>query len=300
MLSICIPVFNLEIAELYSALQAQIDSSQKEIEIVVIDDGSKEAFKIANRKTCVESTYIELPENVGRAKIRNLFLKHTKYDNLLFLDCDSKITDINYLQNYIKLLNKKTIQVVFGGSYYHAKKPNREHLLRWEYGTKKENKPIQVRKKLKNKAFLTNNFLIERTVFEKNKFDESLTKYGYEDTLFGYNLTLNGYRISQIDNPVLNNEFDTNIEYLNKVRESIDNLHIIIQKHNYDEGLFEHIKLLKAYKKIEQKKILKAYNLLFKLKKPVILALLKSGYYGNLALFNYYKLGLICEKLSKK
>lgn len=38
--------------------------------------------------------YIELKKNIGRAKIRNLFIEYTTNPYLLFLDCDTKIISI--------------------------------------------------------------------------------------------------------------------------------------------------------------------------------------------------------------
>ena len=42
-------------------------------------------------------TYIELPENLGRAAIRNKMGRDSKYKFLLFIDADSKLVTENYL-----------------------------------------------------------------------------------------------------------------------------------------------------------------------------------------------------------
>lgn len=298
MLSICIPIYNSNIELLYTSLCFQKKDIETPIEIIFIDDGSITAIKEENKSICTEANYIELPKNIGRAKIRNLFLKHSKYDNLLFLDCDSRIIETNYLKKYIKAITNSKDHVFFGGSIYPKTKPKKKYLLRWEYGSKKESRVFSERKKLGNQAFLTNNFLISRSIFEKVNFYENLTKYGYEDTLFGYSLTTNGVIIDQIDNPVLNNEYDTNEVFLNKVNESMDNLHLILSKMEHNEGFIAHIKLLRTYQSLKKKKLLGVFKLFFKIKKPIFKKMLSTGYYFDLAIFDIYKLGLLTEKLS--
>jgi hypothetical protein len=72
MISICIPVYNFNITSLISELSNQIDLLNTECEIIVIDDCS-DKFKRINQIACAKHTYIELSENIGRARIRNLF-----------------------------------------------------------------------------------------------------------------------------------------------------------------------------------------------------------------------------------
>jgi len=108
MISICIPTFNFDIIELVTVLYHQAKKLNYQIEIIIIDDCSNEIFKKKNKKVCENyGKYIELNKNIGRAKIRNLFLKHTKFDYLLFLDCDSLIVSDSFLSRYVNTLNKK-------------------------------------------------------------------------------------------------------------------------------------------------------------------------------------------------
>jgi hypothetical protein len=269
-------------------------------ELIIIDDCSTKEYKLINKKQCTEANYIELPKNIGRSKIRNLFLKYAKYENLLFLDCDSKITNKNFVKNYINSIIENNSQVIFGGSTYPEQKTDREHFLRWEYGTKKESKNYEYRTNLGNKAFLCNNFLINRFLFKKVQFDENLTKYGYEDTLFSHALNKENVVIHHIDNSVLNNEIDSNEQYLHKVSESIENLKIILTKLNYDRSFIEHITLLKTYHTLGSYNVKFLFKIFFSITKPFLKTLLLKGYYINLVVFNIYKLGLLTQALSTR
>ena len=94
MLSICIPVYNVVVIELVNELYHQSLTIKEKVEIIVIDDKSMDEIRLRNSSISTISTYIELPQNIGRSRIRNHFLNYTNYDYLLFLDCDVIIKDL--------------------------------------------------------------------------------------------------------------------------------------------------------------------------------------------------------------
>ena len=72
-LSICVPVFNFDVTELVKKLDKQAGLLSVPFEIVCIDDCSDEKFIKINKEICSKyGKYIELKENIGRSKIRNL------------------------------------------------------------------------------------------------------------------------------------------------------------------------------------------------------------------------------------
>ncbi|GAL87264.1 family 2 glycosyl transferase [Sporocytophaga myxococcoides] len=292
MISICIPVYNFNIASLINELSRQLNSLNIQCEIIVIDDCSQN-LKTINKSSCEKHTYIELPENIGRAKIRNLFLQYAKYEYLLFLDCDALIKTSSFLPKYIEII-KDNPSVVCGGRVYDPRPPKREYRLKWKYGILRESQPYSVRRKFPNRSFMTNNFLIRKNILEKIKFDERIAQYGHEDTLFGYALKKSNITITHIDNPILNGDVELNSEYLNKTREGIINLIHILNFKEYDNDLINDIALLRFYQKI---KILRGIiRLSFFAFKPLTILLLKKGYV-NLYLFDYYKLGILIENI---
>ena len=112
MISVCIPIYNFDISQLLDELSKQSNQTVVPIEIILIDDCSSEEFKRINESNCKKHTYVELEQNVGRAKIRNLFPNYTQYENLLFLDCDSKIISKDFLSNYLEVLKKESVSVI--------------------------------------------------------------------------------------------------------------------------------------------------------------------------------------------
>jgi len=296
MISVCIPVFNFDITSLVNELTRQIELLNQPAEIVVIDDCSNEKYKNINRVVCQKHVYIELEKNIGRAKIRNLFLQFAKYDYLLFLDCDSSIQAASFLANYVENIGEKTA-VVCGGRINDNSKPSRDKRLRWKYCLKREIRSVEVRNKFPNNSFMTNNFLINRKILEEIKFDERITGYGHEDTLFGYSLKKNNIVIHHIDNPVENEDPDNNWDYLKKTEEGIKNLINILNFPEYKEDLLNDITLLRFYRKV--KKFDGIILMIYKIHKRPIKWLLSKGF-ANLRLFDFYKLGFFIENIKKQ
>jgi len=259
-------------------------------EIIIIDDGSQNCKDI-NKTVCKIHTYIELPENIGRSAIRNLFLKYAKYEYLLFLDCDSLIKRNSFLSNYADILKEKP-SVVYGGWVNASEKPERKYRLRWKYAKFKEIQPCSIRQKSPYKSFRTNNFLIQKEILAETRFDERIKKYGHEDTLFSLLLKKRNISITHTDNPVSHEDMEPNSEYLSKTGEAVVNLIDILNFTKDDPDLIHEITILKFYNKV--RKFEKLIDLSFVIFKPVIVFLLTKGYI-NLYLFDYYKLGILVE-----
>lgn len=292
MISICIPIYNFDVTPLVRELSKQGKLLTVPYEIIFIDDCSKEEFRLINNKACKEVTYIQLSENIGRSKIRNLFLTYTKYENLLFLDCDSLIVLGDFLFKYTEVIKRRNYNVICGGRIYDLNRPERSKMLRWKYGIKKESQPVAVRKKNPNKSFMSNNFLVNRELLASILFDERITEYGHEDTLFGYALKLRGIPIDHIDNPVLNGDLEENSEYLMKTEKGIINLLHILVFVNYEKDFIHDLSILRFYYKMNR--LQRIIGVVFTMVKPLIESLLTKGFV-SLFLFDFYKLGLLIK-----
>ena len=294
MITICIPIYNFNVTALVTELSQQLKTINVPCEIILIDDCSFENFRKINEQACEGNTYIQLEKNIGRAKIRNLFLSYSNYDNLLFLDCDSLIVSSDFISKYLEIIKHEAYSVVCGGRIYDNNRPKRNKLLSWKYGIEKESQPLNIRLKSPNKSFMTNNFLVNRKIFDQIKFDERITEYGHEDTLFGFMLKKKGINITHIDNPVLNGDIEDNTDYLTKTEKGIINLIYILNYVDYDNEFIEDVAILNFYKKVSSKKLVSIINFFFIPFKPVLKFLLIKGYI-NLRLFDFYKLGFLIQ-----
>ena len=294
MLSICIPIYNYEIAALVSALRSQGGKLGIPYELILVDDGSTE-YKEVNEAACSDLRYIALEKNIGRAKIRNLFLGYATFPYLLFLDCDSTVENPDFLANYAAILRGKP-KVVCGGSIYDYTNPPRAKKLRLKNGYFRESQAAAQRNRSPHKSFLTNNFLIHKDIFSTIRFDERLTEYGHEDTLFGHALKQHRIEILHVDNVVLNGNIDTNLAYLEKTKKSIENLVHILSYTEQDPAFIANISLLRVYFKIQ--KIEKLFYFVFRLTEPLMRYLFVQGII-QLYVFDFYKLGVFISTKKK-
>ena len=289
LLSICIPVYNTDIRPLATELHRQSQSFSSEVELLFIDDASDFTFKEKNRSVGTFCDYQELPQNIGRSKIRNAFLSFVKGKYILFLDGDSVVFRDDFIEKYLVFLKENKPNLIVGGREEVSERPARNYLLRWRYSQSRESKSLEERQKDTKSGFKSNNFIVKKTIFEINPFDESLHHYGHEDTLFGYQLRKKGVHCLHIDNPILNSDLVENEAFLHKTKEAISNLVRIAIKLN-DHQFIEEQKLLSWEKRISRNKIfLKTFQLFGKITQPLFTSLLRKGYF-QLWMFDLYRL----------
>ena len=293
MISICIPIYNFKVVDLVKRLSDQALLLDVHSEIILIDDCSDSFFQKQNESIFKNKIFIQLEKNIGRAAIRNRFINYAKYDNLLFLDCDSVVLSNDFLSQYVSAIRKHPNSLICGGREYKKVAPKRSEMLRWKYGINRESKPYEIRNLDPNKSFMTNNFTISRKIFETVRFDERLVEYGHEDTLFGFELKKRNISIIHIDNPVLNGYLENNAEYIKKTEKAISNLTYILEFTNYDKDLIDNIALLRIFYKLYKAR--RIIQIMFIILRPMIKYFLTIGCI-KLYLFDCYKLGTITMK----
>lgn len=298
MLSICIPIYNFDVNELVNDLHHQIVSNKLDAEIILIDDTSKAEFIDKNKNLeNIASQFIFLDKNIGRSKIRNLFLKYSKSEYLLFLDCDGKIISQSFVKNYIDFIKNKNPDVVFGGRKVSEVKPPLQYGLRWKFAVERENLPVKQRLKSPYLDFQTNNFIVKKAVLAKNLFNETITQYGYEDLIFAKDLFKNKVVIDHIDNPIFNNDVETNEVFLAKADQSAKSLSQLI-KSDRDVERISKIRLAKAYSNLKKTGLILLYRLIYKIAKPYLQKKLLGGN-ASLKVLDFYKLGQLIYYMNK-
>lgn len=292
MISICIPIYNTDVTRLVTGLHTQCEALEVAYEILLIDDASQTSFQSVNRKLSQlhNVRYEELPVNISRAAIRNLFQQKATFSYLIFIDNDAELCSPDYIATYIKLCSPRII--CYGGCEYLPCNDS-QYSLRWLFGIKREVIPIEKRKKNPNAYFSTFNFMVDKQILQLYPFDESIEEYGYEDVVLHAEVVKHGYSITQIENPLIHTGLISNDDFLRRTESSIRNLYLLQEAKGYKANLADTIKLLRTKNKIESFKLTKAVSFLFRL--------LKSGFVKNLLgkkpclfIFDLYKLGYLC------
>jgi len=262
-LSILIPVFNRDVTPLVRALQAQVTDWDGPVEILCLDDGSREAERQPNRSlaSLPGVCYKELPHNIGRAAIRNRLASAARYEWLLLLDNDSLLPDAHFLARYAAARNLAPVLV--GGTTYEHTAPRTTDLhLRWLYGRRREARPAAVRQRAPHGQLTLNNMLIQTELFQRFGLDEQLTRYGHEDTKFGWLLRQAGIKVQHLDNPVLHDGLEPATMFLQKSHEAVRNLALLYRA----EGLGTDTRLIKAALQLRRLGLSEAARVAFRMR----------------------------------
>jgi hypothetical protein len=291
MLSILIPIFNYNSYTLVNELHKYCLESKLDFEILCQDDASNE-FLDENQKinTLENCNFSRNNSNLGRGKNINLLAEKAKFEWLLIMDCDTFPTQNDFIHNYISQINNDE-KVVFGGIEYHKEKPEQDKLLRWFYGNARESLSVTKRNTNPNGNALTSNILIKKNVFLSNKFDASITKYGYEDLVFLSDLKKKGFAVKHIDNPTYHLGLETSQQFLDKTKIALENLKFITETNSLN---LSESKLLKVSALLESLHLTSFISFLFQKKERKMERNLLSQK-PSLLLFDLYKLGYFCS-----
>lgn len=231
MLSILIPVYCFDIRPLVQQLWQQAQELPFSWEIRLLDDASPEQWQLINRELgdLTGVLYEEQAANTGRAQIRNNLARVARFDYLLFMDCDSAVPDQHFLERYCQHLDPQTV-LCGGRTYRDAPASSREH-LHWWYGSQREVRTAAVRQQQPYEGFMTNNYLVPKSVALQIPFDAALQQYGHEDTLFGLELKRHRISILHLDNPLLHIGLEEAESWLHKQQQAISNLYTLHLQH---------------------------------------------------------------------
>ena len=288
-LSILIPVYNYNCVALVKALQQQAENCNIDYEILVADDGSDNAAIVCQNReinTIPHSTYHETGKNHGRSWIRNWLVGQSQGEFLLFIDSDAEVCNAHFIGNYLRHVEKGA--VICGGILHPEENPSPSRRLRYRYEKAMEPCFTAERRNQHPYANLrTFNFMMPREVALTHPFDESITLYGYEDTLLGSQFEKEGIKVVHIDNPLINADIEENLRFLEKTEESMLSLYQLKDK------VRNHSRLLASYEKIKRFKLDVLLRILFPLLRPLLKWHL-TGNHPSVIAFQFYKLAYYC------
>ena len=292
-LSILIPVYNYPVTSLTEALAQQLSASGSEGEIILLEDGS-DLYVAGNRmlQQIPSVGYHQLEKNSGRAAARQQLSQLANFDNLLFLDCDSEIIKANFLSLYFDLVQKHTV-LACGGRVYSATPPaDEQYMLHWKYGVKRESNTNNSR------AFMSNNFLIKKELFDKLDHSILLQGYGHEDSWWGIQFEQLNIQCITINNPVLHAALEKSGVFLAKSENALDNL-LMLAKNADGDLISKHIKIFRWYRRLTKMGLAGVFvffeNPFHKYFRKNLLSKKPS-----LLFFDCYRLTILCQQGKRK
>lgn len=307
--SVIIPVYNVE-KYLKEAIESAINQTLKEIEIIVVNDGSTdksleiiEAYKMFDDRIKLINQ-----SNMGLSEARNSGMKVATGEYVYFLDSDDYI-DLNTLKTcYIKAKNENLDVLCFDAESFLDADSLIMNLPKYDRSSTLDSKILPgknlLKIMLKNKAWKSPVWLF----FIKNDFLKNYKFYPkilHEDELFSFILLFDALRTSYINKKFFKRRIRINSIMTSKKREkNIESYLIIIEEfckikillNKEDKKLFEErIKgllgsiinilddlndeiLRKKYKNILEKKYREymSYKYLFKLNYPKLFNSIKK------------------------
>lgn len=276
MLSILIPTYNYDCSLLVTQLHAQCIDADIEFEIVVGNDGSTSSLdKLRSLQGSLKNfRFLDFKENRGRSAIRNILIKESKYDRLLFIDSDMIVCKDDYIKAYLK----ESAPMVSGGLDV-IEDNNPDYILHKKY---EKNRSANIA--------TTSNLLIDKQILNEFQFVD-LKKYGYEDIIFSYQVSKK-YEVRFINNPLIHCGAIKTENFIKRLEDATEVLVYLFRNEQYRNDIVKSTKLLRTYLKIRY--IRSLFLLCFNILKPLILKQLKSKN-PNLYLLDIYKLGLLCR-----
>ena len=298
MISILIPVYNIDCTPLIAELYTQFIRQDILFEIICIDDASSQ-FIEKNKKITQKHTeiqFITLKNNIGRSRIRNLLVSKAKFSWILFLDADTLPTSDNFINTYIQQIQNTEESIIAGGLTYSSKNLSQKNSLRYKYGISRESKSAYERNKTPYRSLLFSNTLMRKSIFNKVHFNENITQYGHEDSLYSADLKKKNIAIKHIDNPVFHTGIEDNPVFVEKTKNGIENL-----RNLNIQGLItaEDNKLLQGFERLKKTGLLPVFTLFYRLFYPILEKNLLSKN-PSLFVFDIYKLGYLCRLYQKK
>jgi glycosyltransferase involved in cell wall biosynthesis len=294
-ISLLIPVCDFDIVALVHSMKGCIGKIPELIEIIIGDDGSSTENRARYKMLEGDGVRVIISEkNIGRAAIRNKLALEARGDFLLFIDADTMIpsTAEAYLHKWTAAM--ASARVISGGVLYHESPPgDPEKILRWKYGIRREQRKASERNKHPHASFSTFNVLIDRKIFSKLRFNEEIRQYGHEDTLLSYQLKKAGIDILHIDNGLFHEGLESNHEFLEKTKLSLENLSRLYDRVTDKKTFSSIVKILRNYNSIRLFRIRLIFVAVFiRFRERMELRIDSSD--PPLWLFTFYRLCMFC------
>ena len=234
--SVIVPFYNVE-NYIERCLETLVEQTLEDIEIIIVNDGSKDGSKIIVdkfiKKYPEKIVYLE-KENGGLSDARNYAIPYAKGEYIAFLDSDDYVEKTMYKDMY-ELAKKENSDMVECDFYWEYSLDRKKEDIGIIYSGKKE-----MLEKIRVVAW---NKLIKRDILEKSKivFPKGLR---YEDVEFTYKLVPYLDKVSFFKKPcvhyiqregsISNNQNERN-------KEIFDVLNNVIQFYK-ENGLYEEYK----------------------------------------------------------
>ena len=190
LVSVVIPIYNYGV-QFEKTLSSVFDSTYKNIEIIIVDDGSSDVYVREKLNSITENISIRIirQENSGPSSARNNGIKNSNGELILPLDADDSIHP-DYIQSCVNILkNNKNISPVYCDTLHIGQIQGVEQRPEWSM------------ERLIQGPFIVNCSMFHKEAFNKCEgYDETMK--GWEDYDLWIRMAKNGYLGKRIPKPL--------------------------------------------------------------------------------------------------
>ena len=267
--SVIIPAYNTELY-IENCIESVEKQTYKNFEIIVVNDGSTDLTLDKINKCISKYDNIKLINitNHGQGYARNIALKHSTGDYILFLDSDDFIERITLEQCVEKIEEDKSDLVVFDWKEFSYIRQKYRYFNKDEFFKNSILENEEVYELFKIKHYFTVNKLYSKKFLIDNgiKYGEG---YIYEDNPFWVEVVVNAKKVSLLPAPLYNiglapksttrNNIDTNKHAMDYITAIKNIMRIINQKPEIDySALYNYI--MKKFNVYYKKRVPKKYK----------------------------------------
>ncbi|MCI1930364.1 MAG: glycosyltransferase [Clostridia bacterium] len=195
MISVILPIYNGE-KTVEKAIYSVLNQSYKDIEIIAIDDCSKDRTYIILCELSKKDSRVHVfknKKNLGVAKTRNKGIEQASGEYIAFIDGDDCWSS-NKIEKQISVLKNKNADLCYTASKIIDENNN---VLNFH---KHVPTGISYKGLLKENVIVCSSIVLKREVLPKNPFDG---KYFHEDFVLWLRLLKNGYKAIGIDDALV-------------------------------------------------------------------------------------------------
>lgn len=196
--SVIVPVYNT-LEYLPKCLDSLVNQTLKDIEIIVVNDGSPDNPEKLIKEYCQKYSNVIYfkKKNGGLSSARNFGMKKATGEYIGFVDSDDYVSYDMYEQLYNKAIETKSDVVVSNICYKYAKKSEKRSFLHPEYFGKSISEEPKILIEAKSYAW---NKIYKKELWDKFTFPDQY----FEDSAIVYNVLNEANKIECVDLPLYN------------------------------------------------------------------------------------------------
>ena len=217
-LSVLIPFYKDNASTLLQDLDVQITNNP--IEVLFYDDGTGDPALTAQMRGSVQGAkgavkLITNAANQGRSAARNGLFEAARADWVLFLDADMRPSSDNFLENYLRLVETDSTDIIFGGFEVETHQADPDRDLHRALSEISDCLTLDERQAGGPQYVASSNLCVRRQVLEIEPFDSGFTGWGWEDSEWAARVSKR-FTLVHVDNPAIHLGLETTATLLNR------------------------------------------------------------------------------------